>query len=283
MNTRSSSPVSFWVRNALLIFGCCALVVFWGWIDIRISPEVALSVFYLIPIVISAWFVHEGAGVAVSILSGCLAAYDTEVLSGLIYRNFWVGAWAALSRLIFFLVTVWLVGRLRRNMESIRQMAMTDSLTGAYNARAFLDFLQKEMERSRRYKRPVSLMYLDLDNFKSINDTLGHQTGNSLLGSVAGALKTSVRLTDIVARLGGDEFAVLLPETGEEAARTISERAWETIAREMKVRSWPLTFSAGVATCRQDICTADELIKTADDLMYQVKRSGKNGVLYHVS
>jgi len=276
----SSSQVSRRMRNVLLLGICFLLVIIWGWIDIQLSSEVALSVFYLIPIVVSAWFVHEGAGVAFSIICGGLAAYDSEVLSGLFYRNFWIGIWASVSRLIFFLVTVWLVGRLRRSMESIRQMAMTDNLTGVYNARAFLDFMQKEMERSRRYKRPISLMYLDLDNFKTINDTFGHQTGNSALEIVAGALKASVRLTDIVARLGGDEFAVLLPETAEEAARTIAIRAEVTMAQEMKANRWPLTFSVGVATCRKDFCTADELIRTADDLMYRVKRSGKNGILF---
>jgi diguanylate cyclase (GGDEF)-like protein len=258
------------------------LVLGLGWIDLQMGTEVALTVFYLIPIVVSTWFVNENAGVAVSLASGVLAAYDTEVVSGLIYRDFMIGAWAILSRLVFFLVTVWLVGELHRNMEFIRKMAMTDNLTGVYNARAFFDFLQKEVARSHRYKRPISLMYLDLDNFKMINDTLGHQTGNSALEIVAGTLKNSVRSTDIIARLGGDEFAVLLPETEQEAARTIAERAQENMVREMKANHWPLTFSVGLSTCREELCTADELIQVADDLMYQVKRSGKNGILYQV-
>jgi diguanylate cyclase (GGDEF)-like protein len=280
MNTRSSPRVSHRVRSAVLLLLSFFFVLGWGWIDLQMGTEVALSVFYLVPIVLCAWFVRESAGVAISLLSGGLAAYDTEMLSGLIYKNLWVGIWASVSRLIFFLLTVWLVGRLRRNMESIRQMAMTDSLTGVYNARAFFDFLQKEIERSRRHKRPIALMYLDLDNFKTINDTLGHQVGNSALERVAGALKASVRLTDIVARLGGDEFAVLLPETAEEAARAIAERTEENMAREMKANHWPLTFSAGVSICGKDICSADELIRVADDLMYQAKRSGKNGIRF---
>jgi diguanylate cyclase (GGDEF)-like protein len=280
MNIHSSPHASRRIRNAVLLLLSSFLVLGWAWVDFEMGTEVALSVFYLVPIVLCAWFVHESAGAAMSLLSGAIAAYDTEVLSGLIYRNVWVGIWASVSRLIFFLVAVWLVGRLRRNLGSIRQMAMTDSLTGAYNARAFIDFLQKEMERSRRYKRPISLMYLDLDNFKTINDTFGHQIGNSVLENVAATLKASVRLTDMVARLGGDEFAVLLPETAEEAARAIAARAEENMIREMKAHRWPLTFSAGVAVCREDYCTADELIRVADDLMYQVKRSGKNGILF---
>ncbi len=280
MNAHSSPFVSRTVRNTVLLLVCIFFILVWAWIDMQMGTEVALSVFYLIPIVLCAWFINEGAGAAVSLLSGALAAYDTELLSGLIYRNLWVGIWAGTSRLIFFLFTAWLVGRLRRSMESIRQLAMTDSLTGVYNARAFFDFLQKEMERSRRYKRPISLMYVDLDNFKTINDSLGHQAGNSVLESVAGALKASVRLTDIVARLGGDEFAVLLPETEDEAARAITARAEENVLREMTAHRWPVTFSAGVSTCRKDSCTADELIRVADDLMYQQKRSGKNGILF---
>jgi diguanylate cyclase (GGDEF)-like protein len=280
MNIHSSPFIPRRVRNAVLLILCFFFTLGWGWIDLQMGTDVALSVFYLIPIVLCAWFVHESAGVAVSLLSGSLAAYDAEVVSGLIQRNVWVGVWASVSRLIFFLVTVWLVGRLRRSMESIRQMAMTDSLTGVYNARAFFDFLQKELERSRRYKRPISLIYLDLDNFKTINDTLGHQAGNSALEAVAGALKASVRMTDIVARLGGDEFAVLLPETADADARAITIRAEENMVREMKANHWPLTYSAGVSTCSQEFCTAEELIRVADDLMYQVKRSGKNGIRF---
>jgi diguanylate cyclase (GGDEF)-like protein len=282
MNIPSSPYASWRMRTALFAVLCLLMVILMGWIDIILSPDVALYVFYLVPIVISAWFVSEGAGAAISLLSGGLAAYDSEVLSGLINRNFWIGIWAIVSRLIFFLFTVWLVGRLRRSMESIRQMAMTDSLTGVYNVRAFLDFTEREMERSRRYRRPISLIYLDLDNFKGINDTFGHQAGNTALGIVAGVLKASVRLTDIVARLGGDEFAVLLPETAEEAACAIAERAREGMVREMNTKGWPLTFSVGVATCRKELCTVDELIQIADDLMYRVKRSGKNGILFQI-
>ena len=241
-----------------------------------------LSVFYLIPIGIAAWYVHEGAGIAVSLLCAAFAAYDTEIQSGVLSGNVWAGIWAIASRLAFFLFAVWLLGRQRRTMESIRQMAMRDSLTGVYNARTFFDLLQREMARNRRYKRPLSLLYLDIDNFKTINDSLGHQTGNSVLAAVAAALKESVRGMDIVARLGGDEFSVLLPETVESAARKTVTRVQENLIREAGRAPWTVTVSIGVVTYHRMDCTADDIIRQADDLMYQMKRSGKNGALYAV-
>jgi diguanylate cyclase (GGDEF)-like protein len=282
MTYQSSPPRLRRFQSAFFLSLSVFLASLWGWIDYQTESEVVLSIFYLIPVAIAAWYVHEGAGIAVSLLCAFFAGYDTEIQSGVFSQNPWVGGWAITSRLVFFLLTVWLVGRLRRTMASIRQMAMTDSLTGVYNARTFFDLLQKEMARSRRYRRPLSLVYLDVDNFKTVNDTLGHQTGNIVLSTVAAALRESVRRMDIVARMGGDEFSMLLPETGEDAARKMVERAQENLLREAGKKGWPVTVSIGVATFHCVDCTADDIIRKADDLMYQVKRSGKNGILYAV-
>lgn len=280
MNSRSPSPARNAFREASILVFCLALTLVLGWLDFIASTEVVLSVFYLIPIVIAVWFVGERAALAVSLLAGGLAAYDTEVLSGVLERNAWIAVWAIVSRLVFFLFAAWLVGRQRRSMESIRRMALTDSLTGAYNARAFFELLHKEMERSRRFHHPLSLMYLDVDDFKTINDTLGHQTGNSVLGSIAASLQESVRRMDVVARLGGDEFSVLMPETGDAAVRSTVERVQETLSRKLGTKGWPVTISIGAVTYQRMDCTADDIIRKADDLMYQVKRTGKNGVRY---
>jgi diguanylate cyclase (GGDEF)-like protein len=271
-----------WLRNAFFLILSLALTLLLGWLDYKTETEVVLSVFYLIPIVITVWFLNERMGLAVSLLSGGLAAYDTEVLAGVLQRNFWIGAWAITSRMVFFLFTVWLVARLRRSMESIRELARTDSLTGAYNARAFFDLLQKEIERSQRYRHPLSLVYLDIDDFKAINDSLGHQTGNAVLGMVASALKESVRRLDAVARVGGDEFSILLPETEAEAARRTVDRLRENLSRKASLEGRKITVSAGVVTYLRVECTADDIIRKADGLMYQVKRKGKNGVRFAV-
>jgi diguanylate cyclase (GGDEF)-like protein len=282
MNAHSSPVRSRWIRNVLFLLLSLSLTLLWGWIDYQTHSEVVLSVFYLIPIVIAAWYVHDSAGIGISMLCAAVAGYDSEIQSGVFSRTAWIGLWAMASRLAFFVFAAVLIGRLRRTMESIRHMAMTDSLTGTYNPRTFFDLLQKEMVRARRYKRPLSLLYLDLDNFKSVNDSFGHQTGNTVLETVAGVLIDSVRGTDLVARMGGDEFSVLLPETGEDAVRTTVARVQTILLQKARKERWPLTVSIGAVTYHCLNCTTDDVIRRADDLMYQVKREGKNGVRYAV-
>jgi diguanylate cyclase (GGDEF)-like protein len=239
-------------------------------------------VFYLIPVALAAWYVNEAAGVAVAILCAGFAAYGTEIQPGLLAHSPWIGLWGIASRLFFFLFAVWLVGRQRRTMDTIRTLATTDSQTGVYNARTFFDMLQKEIARSRRYGRPLSLIYLDIDNFKTVNDSYGHQTGNSVLWATAAGLLQSVRRTDIVARLGGDEFSILLPETDEAAARTTVARVRENLGRETAQKGCGVTVSIGAVTYNVLDCTADDIIRTADDLMYLVKRGGKDGARFAV-
>jgi diguanylate cyclase (GGDEF)-like protein len=282
LNPRMNFRKNRWMRSAFFLVLTLSLTFFLGWLDYRMESEVILSVFYLIPIFLSAWFLNEWTAVVISLLCGALAAYDREVLSGEVARNIWIAAWAVTSRLMVFLFTVWVLGRLRRSLESIREMAITDSLTGAYNARAFFELLQKEIERSQRYGHPLSLMYLDIDDFKMINDSLGHQTGNSILAAVAAALRSSVRRMDIVARLGGDEFSVLLPETDNEAARRTVARLQQASIRDTARYGHQVTISVGVVTYYRMDVTADDIIRKADDLMYRVKRSGKNGVLFEI-
>jgi diguanylate cyclase (GGDEF)-like protein len=278
--TESSSPPR--IRKAFFLLLSIALALLWGWIDTRMESDIVLSVFYLVPITIAAWYVHEAAGVAVSFLCAACAAYDTEFQSGVFFREPWIGVWGIASLLIFFLFAVWLLGRQRRTMDSIRRLATTDGLTGVYNTRAFFEMLQNEMARSRRYNRPLSLIFLDIDNFKSVNDSYGHQTGDSVLAAVAAALRESVRRMDIVARLGGDEFSILLPETDDAAARTTVERVRENLGRKTAQKGCGVTVSLGAVTCRTIDCSADDIVRAADDLMYRVKHGGKNGALFAV-
>jgi diguanylate cyclase (GGDEF)-like protein len=165
-------------------------------------------------------------------------------------------------------------------MDREKGLARTDSLTGALNSRSFYDVAQTEIDRCQRYHRPFALAYIDLDNFKAINDTFGHTTGDEALRTVATFIRQRTRRTDVLARLGGDEFGLLLPETTEQLARNVIGKIQEGLAQEMRRNAWPITFSIGVLSCTTAPPTSDALIKMADELMYSVKREGKNAAKY---
>ncbi len=171
-----------------------------------------------------------------------------------------------------------------RLFEETRTLAITDGMTGLYNHRYFLESMGNEFERAKRYKRPLSLLMIDVDFFKNYNDAHGHQKGDEVLKGVAGILKRSVRKSDFVARYGGEEFAVILPETERPMALALAER----IRKEVESTGFPggetqplgkISISLGAATT-DDVTTKgiEELIKTADNRLYQAKEQGRNRV-----
>jgi diguanylate cyclase (GGDEF)-like protein len=167
--------------------------------------------------------------------------------------------------------------------QFVRTLAEKDSLTLLYNHGAFHEKLQVELERASRYGRPLAVMMLDLDNFKSLNDTYGHLVGDRVLVMTAGVLCAHLRKSDIPARYGGDEFAVILPETDLEAASAIASRiaAGITRVRVEPGRGEMLSFSVsiGYAACRPDSRNRQAILSVADRLMYESKRRGRGGVL----
>jgi diguanylate cyclase (GGDEF)-like protein len=167
-------------------------------------------------------------------------------------------------------------------LEHERAMSRTDYLTGAVNNRAFYETALAEITRMSRDKTPLTTVYMDLDNFKEINDVYGHTTGDLLLQTVAEFLLINLRRTDVVARLGGDEFVILLPNTGQEAARKVIPKIMERLNDRMKDNNWQTTFSVGMLTSTLPPRTADVMISLADNLMYDVKKSGRNGIRYAV-
>lgn len=169
-----------------------------------------------------------------------------------------------------------------RTLAREKKFARRDYLTGLPNRQAFFEMAQNEFSRARRYMRPMSFAYLDCDNFKQVNDTYGHQAGNKLLKVLAETLQRNIRSTDIPVRLGGDEFGVLMPETDDEASRVAMGRIRKVLLENMIKNGWPVTFSAGVITCANVPSSADEMIRMADNLMYEVKNGGKNNIRHEV-
>jgi diguanylate cyclase (GGDEF)-like protein/PAS domain S-box-containing protein len=168
--------------------------------------------------------------------------------------------------------------QLNQALERERELARTDVLTRLSNRRAFYEAAENERQRSLRHGHPLTLAYVDVDNFKKVNDTLGHATGDELLVTVADGLRQHLRASDTVGRLGGDEFAILLPETTAQGAESVVRKLSEVLLQEMKSRHWPVSFSIGVATFLHNPPSLDEMIRSADELMYTVKRDGKNKI-----
>ncbi len=169
-----------------------------------------------------------------------------------------------------------------RLFEQMRQLAITDSLTGLHTRRHFFSLANKEIERTSRFKRPLTAIMLDIDFFKQINDTYGHSAGDQVLQSLARQCLQSVRSIDIVGRYGGEEFVIILPETDLEAGRVVAERLREAVeALEILTPrgSIRLTISLGVAIMQANQTSLEELLDNADQALLHAKRSGRNRVV----
>ena len=160
-------------------------------------------------------------------------------------------------------------------------MAGTDALTGVANRRHFYDLADSEINRLKRYGHPFTVCYIDIDNFKQINDTFGHGEGDNLLRLIAESIISNMRRTDVVGRLGGDEFALLMPETGADVALNVVGKvlALQGIAQK---RGLTITLSIGMVVYLSPPENVEEMIKRADALMYSVKTGGKNNIKYEV-
>jgi diguanylate cyclase (GGDEF)-like protein len=162
------------------------------------------------------------------------------------------------------------------------ELSSHDFLTGAVNSRYFFELAQREIRRMSREKRAFTLAYIDVDDFKTVNDSGGHRAGDILLRSIAVTIKRSVREIDIVGRLGGDEFAVLMPLTAHEGAQLTISRMRKKLEEAMSQQRFGVTFSIGAVTFLHPPATVDEVVGLADNQMYEVKRSGKNSTKHIV-
>jgi diguanylate cyclase (GGDEF)-like protein len=167
-------------------------------------------------------------------------------------------------------------------LKRAEALSVTDDLTRLYNSRYLNQVLRREAKRASRSGHPLSLLFIDLDGFKAVNDAHGHLLGSRALVEAAVAIRGSARETDVVSRFGGDEFAVVLPDTGADGALAVGERVRDRIAGHRFLRSeglnLHLTASVGIATLPDAAASAEELMQVADAAMYQVKDRGKNGI-----
>jgi diguanylate cyclase (GGDEF)-like protein len=196
------------------------------------------------------------------------------------FNNTELHYWNAFIEFLFLLIMSLLFSALRKNLDTEKTRASTDPLTGALNRRSFFELAEYEINWWRRYSQPFTLAYIDLDNFKEINDHMGHHVGDELLNEVVATISANIRSTDILARFGGDEFVLLLPDTTSEASHPFLTKIHNHLQHTMSSNNWPVTFSIGAVTYLKAPATVDEVICRADILMYEVKHSGKNRLLH---
>jgi diguanylate cyclase (GGDEF)-like protein len=211
------------------------------------------------------WEEIQAGEVLALVAAGRLAPFTAEEAE--LFRIFSLQGEAALKNLLLF--------------EQVKSLAIRDGLTGLYNYRHFWELLAREVELSRRYGHPLSLLFLDLDDFKKINDSLGHPQGDLVLKAVAAYLQGSVRQADLVCRYGGEEFVIILAQTPGEQALVMAERLRSQIAAtpiSLPEQDLLITVSVGVAGLEPGM-GGEALVQAADDALYRAKTGGKNRVM----
>ena len=173
-----------------------------------------------------------------------------------------------------------LISIIKDKLRLEESLADTDVLTGLANRRFFMERVDIERYRSSRYKEVFTIAYIDLDNFKHINDAQGHEVGDEVLMHVSQSLLTNIRNVDLAARLGGDEFAIIFPLMDIDEAKVALQNMRSHLTQSVNEKNWPISLSIGAVTFTQPMNTSREMIKLVDDLMYQVKRTGKDNVAF---
>ena len=267
-------------KGGIIALGFLSVVLL-GLADELTGSEMAFTLLYLGPIAFVSWF----AGLVPGLLVAAAAAFEwivADLLTRPAYAYPLVRYWNALAEVGVLLAFTLLLAKLRKHRANERALARMDPLTGVANWHSFREAAGLELERMRRYPRPLTVAYLDLDGFKAVNEEFGHGVGDALLVLVADTLRLEVRHVDMVARLGSDEFVLLLPETGAATAERFVARLREDLAQAMQRDGWPVTFSFGIVTFKNAPESVDEMIRRADRLLYAVKGEGRGDLRHEV-
>jgi diguanylate cyclase (GGDEF)-like protein len=261
-------------RSAALAGGAALLLAI-AVADYLAGAQISLTALYLVPIVLVTWNVGRGTGLAAAI-AGAVLTIAGDVAAGATYSS-WLVPWTMLLLwAAMFISFVLVVAQLKRALEREQEMARVDALTGVANRRHFLEMAAMELSRARRNGRPLTVAYLDVDDFKQVNDQRGHAAGDALLRAVAAALRGRLRLTDSIGRMGGDEFAICLPETTAAAAERVLSDLRSQVGTSLGADVAPVTLSMGAVTYASPPASVDVLLRGADQALYAAKRGGKN-------
>jgi diguanylate cyclase (GGDEF)-like protein len=262
-------------RGVALALGTCMLLGA-AIVDYATTAEISLSAFYLFAILTVTW----NCGVTWGTVFAAIAlAFQIALglLQGHPYSSNVYFFYAQGNVLFEYSVAVFLTTQLRRLFERERHTARVDMLTGVRNRQGFHEVLESEIERHARKGASFCLAYIDVDDFKGVNDRYGHAEGDRLLEAVGHVTAKSIRRSDTVGRLGGDEFAVLFPDTNQAEALAIEYKLRAALTTITQPRPWwSVSFSVGIATFVSMPRSADAAMAYVDQLMYRAKRAGKS-------
>ena len=265
-------------RSSVLSIAAGLLIVI-ALLDYLSGDGLASSIFYLIPVALVGWRFDIRVSGPFALVA-TLAWVFVTLLLGVQPENLLFATWDGFSRFIVYLIFALLLGHVRRSLDQAREMALTDHLTGLANSRYFQELAERELEHCRRHGRPFTLAYIDIDDFKDVNDKIGHSGGDRVIQSIATALSGSIRRVDHVARQGGDEFMLFLHEVDGEQAEQVLQLIHSRVSQALENQGLDVSLSIGGVTWATAPRSLDAAIHTADRVMYQVKRMEKGAVLH---
>jgi len=251
-----------------------------GAIDYLAGPEFGLSLVYAIPVAVAAWFAGFRRAAIVAVAS-VFVWITVETLQGTRPRPM-IAAANTTKRLVILVAAGYGLSSLKTRLYEEAKSARTDFVTGIGNVRSFYEDAALELARASRYGRPFTVVYADVDDFKRINDLLGHDRGDAVLRTIASTMRQTLRSVDRVARTGGDEFGLLLPETDLESARAVLEKLRLALQAEMETEGRTVTLTMGALVCMVPPRDVTQMIALSDGLLLKGKREGKNTIRYSV-
>lgn len=266
--------ISKWRPSAVVTAAILAIPLL-GLIDYLTGPDMAFSIFYLFPLALVAWVGRRRDAFLLAVVATGVWLI-ADLAAGIEYSTLLIPVWNTMTRLGIFVFVSALLANLRSAHAFQERLARSDSLTGICNSARFDEVAREVIATAGRNRHPITISFIDLDDFKSINDRLGHAAGDDLLKRVATVLSEKTRSTDVVARLGGDEFAILAPGMSSHAAKAAMEGLAARLREQLQDLRITVTFSAGCVTFLEAPADVDEMVRISDNLMYVAKRAGKN-------
>jgi diguanylate cyclase (GGDEF)-like protein len=284
---RADKPGLVRTAAALLVVAAISAV---GFLDYVTGPWVSFALLYVVPVLAAAWFLGRGPALLAGLTAG-IAWFEAEALNRRGVESRADLLWNSSTRLLMLIAMAWMVVRIRDDRRRLRevnsrlgelltaseQLARTDPLTSLPNRRAFFERMGDELARAKRSGQPIVVAYLDIDNFKVLNDRRGHGEGDEFLRRVAATIRDTIRQSDVAARIGGDVFAVLFVEAKRDSFEALAQRLLARVrALGEAYPSMDVGASIGMAWFEKPPDSPEALLQRADRAMYEAKRMGKH-------